>query len=74
MCDKYHRGHLSKCNNRHSKEGKIALSQDDCNIKQKMRDEILIGRKKKGRALHGIKGLSQNNNRAYKMFVFIQYI
>lgn len=31
-------------------------------------------RKKKGRALHGIKGLSQNNNRAYKMFVLIQYI
>ena len=47
VCDKYHRGHLSKCNNRHSKEGKIALSQDDCNIKQKMRDEILIGERRK---------------------------
>lgn len=61
MCDICYKGHLSKCNNRHSKKGKTALSQDDCNIKQKMRDRILIGRNKKGRALHGIKGLSQNN-------------
>lgn len=25
-------GHLGKSNDRHSKEGKIALSQNDCNI------------------------------------------
>ena len=25
-------GHLSKCNNTHSKEAKVALSQDDCDI------------------------------------------
>lgn len=52
-------GPLSECNNRHSKEGKIALSQDDWNIQQKIRDKILIGRNEKGRALHGIKDLVQ---------------
>lgn len=43
MLGKCYRGHLSKCNNRRSKRGKIVLSQDDYNIKQKMRNRILIG-------------------------------
>lgn len=61
MLGKCYRGHLSKCNNRRSKRGKIVLSQDDYNIKQKMRNRILIGINEKRRALHGLKGLSQNN-------------
>lgn len=66
-------GHLREHNNRHSKERKIALSQDDWNIQQKIRDGSWLGRNEKGIALHSMKDLNQNKIQLIKCFTHSIY-